>query len=85
MKDAASFFKIIQSRLFPQECVRDALLSLLEKRFHTSLKKNTLSFAEHVVYLKVSPTLRSEIMLHKEELLAAVGECCGERKLLDIR
>lgn len=64
---------------------KEAVIEVLRKKFDLVLKKDDLSVTNNVVYLKCSPQLRSEIYLHKADLMADLREILGDELIRDLK
>lgn len=61
----------------PNHAVRSAVVSVVKERINITLDIADISVREGVVYVKVQPLIKSEILLQKKEILAGVKNEIG--------
>lgn len=75
------FKKYSESLIAPQGTVIQTFISLIAETFHTTLKKEVCSYNTTTKTLSVhtSGMLKTEILLHKKEIITLLRERLGEK------
>lgn len=64
---------------------KEAVLDVITKCFSINLKKDDISIQNNIVYLKISPKLKSEVFLNKKKILESLGKILINNTPKDIR
>lgn len=74
MKHISSFF----DRLLKEDARTKEYTQIIQEvcspYIHTSLEQNSISFNRNILFLKIHNLLKTEIMLHKKEILSQLIE-----------
>jgi hypothetical protein len=75
-------FKNIISK---KEEFKNIVVETIEKEIHHEIDKNTIGMKKGFIYLKCSPILKSEIMIHKKQILEKLKNLFPNNNFLDIK
>ncbi|MEA1929538.1 MAG: hypothetical protein U9M92_01455 [Patescibacteria group bacterium] len=59
--------------------LKDALQEIIKGRWQEDVSNDDIRLAGFTVYLRIKPILRSEIMLHREAIMAELVEKLGQK------
>ena len=69
----------------PDETIRKAFVEIVKKRLKIILEFKDITIRNFVVYIKTSPTIKSEIFMNKRGVLEELKQEFGLKAPLDIR
>jgi len=64
---------------------KEAAIDVIDKMFDLKLEKKDVSVSNNIVYLKCSTKLKSEVFMHKTEIMKKLGDILGKESLKDIK
>jgi len=79
------FLEKFKQLIFQKEELKNIVIKTIENEVHCKVESSTIKIKNGVVYLKGSPMLRSEIMMHKKQIIETLGKILPESKFLDIK
>jgi uncharacterized membrane protein len=85
MDPISSLLKKFTSITPPDESVRKEVVRILESDYNISLDIGDVRVQSGVVYLEVSPLIKTEVVMRKEELLSLLQKSLGDSAPRDIR
>jgi uncharacterized membrane protein len=85
MDPISSLLKKFTSITPPDESVRKEVVRILESEYNISLDIGDVRVQSGVVYLEVSPLIKTEVVIKKEELLSLLQISLGDSAPRDIR
>lgn len=72
--------------LVPTDSIKkEAVIEVISKCFQIDLEKKDISLSNNIIYLKTSTKLKSEIFMHKKEILRQLKEILAKDYPGDIR
>jgi len=84
-KQIRSLFKKFDSLRPPNEFLKTKIIVLIEEEIGILLKKEDISVAREIVYIKANQALKNEIFLKKEFFLEKLNEQGKPSLVKDIR
>jgi hypothetical protein len=64
---------------------KEAAILIIDKLFEIKLEKKDLSVSNNIIYLKTSSKLKSEVFIHKAEILRELKEILKQNAPKDIK
>jgi len=64
---------------------KEAAIEVIDKMFDLKLEKKYVSVSNNIIYLKCSTKLKSEVFIHKTEILKKLSEILGKNPPRDIK
>jgi hypothetical protein len=80
----ASYLNKIKESLLSEEDLKDGICSTIKEKTACSLGKENISLRNGTICLEADPYLKTEIGLHKEDILTSLREKYPNKKLVDI-
>lgn len=80
-----TFFEKFTRLVPPEKFVKEAVTKGVSRRFGTPLDPGEIKISKNIVYIVVSPALKSEIFTQKQEILSELREELGDKAPRDIR
>ena len=81
----ANFLEKLKKILFQGEGVNRIIVETIIKKTSYAVELNMIKTKGTIIYLQSSPMLRSEILIHKEDILIELNKNIPDRNLSDIR
>lgn len=71
----------------PDRVIRESCAAHIHELLHADIAREDISFKNGVIYITAPPIIKSEVLLHKHELIARIGaDTASERvSVRDIR
>lgn len=69
----------------PEDYIKDAVVSIIEECTGIKLEKSVVSVKRDKVYLNLEPLHKSEIFLHKKEILKKLDSVYKVKDLRDLK
>jgi len=64
---------------------KEAVIEVIDKMFDLKLEKKDVSVSNNIIYLKCSTKLKSEIFIHKTEILKKLSDILSREAPKDIK
>ena len=81
-----NFFSRFKKIAIPNELLRKAICQAIKEVCHINIGLEELSVNHNIVYIiPTHPTIKSEIFLHKKDILSTVNKILNKNLPLDIR
>lgn len=80
-----SFLEKFKKLLLQKEASQKTIAEIIEKHISYPVSTSTIKVRGTIVYLEGSPLLRSEILTHKQGIIADLEMTMSERRITDIR
>ncbi len=85
-KDVSAFLARFANLTPPDQFIKDALLRAVTETVGITLSKNAIELRGTTAFISAyPPSVKSEILLHKSQILAALEGVSGKRQIRDIR
>jgi hypothetical protein len=81
----AKFLEKFKSILFQKEEINNIVAETISKEIAHQIETSDLKIKNGFIYINGSPILRSEIMLHKKQILFKLKELLPKNIFLDIK
>ena len=86
MKRLHELLERFQNITPPDRAVRNATATAIKEVTGLALAHSSIEVQRGVLYIKTKPVIKSEILLHKREILSAIkDELKGTKTMVDIR
>ena len=79
------FFKKFSGIVAPEKFIKDAVIQAVLKETGEKIEPKNIKIQNTSVFLSISPALKSEIFMQKQEILQGLKESFGQKAPLDIR
>jgi len=84
MLEIGSFFIKWKNRGLQEVNFRATIIDVMNEQFKFELFPSSITYSNNVIYLKVSPAVKSAILLKKMQLISKIQEKTS-RKVVDIK
>jgi len=82
IKDYLNKFKEI---LFSKEEIYKIIGDIIEKNISIRVEQKNISIKSNIIYIKTSPVVHNEILIHKEKILKDLSQLHKETSFKNIR
>jgi hypothetical protein len=81
-----SFFDKFKKVIYQKEEIKKIIKDIISKNISFEIENNFFNYKNGVIYLKCSPVIKNEIMIHKDKILRELRNELKENfNVLDIR
>jgi hypothetical protein len=81
----ANFLEKFKNILFQKEEINNIVIQTISKEISHQIQTSDLKIKNGFIYINGSPILKSEIMLHKKQILNKLKEILPKNIFLDIK
>lgn len=80
-----NFLEKFKKIIFLGDEINKKIIEIIKKNTSFNLELDMIKIKGDIIYIKSSPMLRSEILIHKESILSELSKTITDRKFRDIR
>ena len=80
-----SFLDKFKKIIFQKEELKNIIINTISEEIHHSLESNNIKIKNNCIYMPTSPILRSEIMMHKKQILEKLKILLPQNHFSDIK
>jgi hypothetical protein len=80
-----NFLDKFKKLIFQKEETKEIVIKVIEKEVHHQLKKESVKIKGGYIYIESSPILRSEILIHKKQILENLKNVSPSNNFIDIK
>lgn len=81
----SNFLDKFKKILFEKETVYKVISEIITKHLAYTINSSKITLKGSVIYLQGSPMLKSEVLLHKKDILSDIENTLGTKRFTDIR
>jgi thioredoxin-related protein len=79
------FLDKFKKLIFQKEELKEIIIKIISEEVHHQIEKQSLKIKGGYIYIESSPILRSEILIHKKQILDKLKEVLPNNNFLDIK
>jgi hypothetical protein len=80
-----NFLDKFKKLIFQKEELKEIVIRVISEEIHHQIKKESLKIKGAYIYIEGSPILRSEILIHKKQILEKIKLFLPDNNFLDIK
>jgi hypothetical protein len=80
-----SFLDKFKKLIFQKEEIKEIVIKIISEELHYEVEKQSLKIKGGYIYIESSPILRSEILIHKKQILEKLKTILPNNNFLDIK
>lgn len=80
-----NFLDKFKKLIFQKEELKNTVLKIIRDEINYNIEENSLKIKDGFIYIKGSPTLRGEIMIHKKQILIKLKDLFLDYNFIDIK
>lgn len=80
-----SFLDKFKKILYQKEVIKEIAIRIISEEIHHPVLENSIKIKNGIIFISGSPILRSEIMVHKKNILNKLKEISPGNNFLDIK
>ena len=80
-----SFLDKFKKLIFQKEELKNIAIKIIKDEVNYQIDDNSLSIKNGFIYIKGSPVLRGEIMIHKKQILLKMKDLFPDYNFIDIK
>jgi len=81
----SSFLEKFKKIIFQKEEIKETVVKIISETILHQIKKESVKIKGTSIYVEGSPILRSEIMIHKKQILVKIKNLLPYNNFLDIK
>lgn len=85
IRHIASFLKRFKNITPPERDLKKALKTTLQEELQIEVLGSSIEIRNKIIYVHISPTVKSEIFLHKDKILKTFHKKLSNNSITDIR
>jgi hypothetical protein len=79
------FLEKFRKILFQKEEVKNIVVQTICENIHHQIEENSIRIKNGIIFIQGSPILRSEVLIHKKNILDKLKNLLPTNKFLDIK